>query len=863
MSSLLSTSNFRIPLTGRATWLRFVVALAAVGLGLGAKLVLENFWPDQFSPFTVFYIAVMISAWYGGLVPGLLTMVAGALVAIYDFPVQGSFQIQRSGDVMRLLLFLFNASMICILIENLHRALIRHNSTARELIGSQKRVRSILESVQGCFFSLDQDGNFIHINKDCDKYVDGDYRRFVGKPLWEAFPGWKGSTFEAQLDEAQRLKQVVEFEFHDERSGHWYEVHISPAAEGGISVHFYDIGPRKRAELELVESEERFRRIADQAPVMIWTTDAAGVRNYVNQPWLNFRGRTLEEELGEGWEEGIHPTDLAPALKIFQEAFAQRRSFRKEYRWRRFDGVYRWMVSTGAPRFDAEGKFIGYVGSALDITETRQTLKEREAFLLRHNEVLVNLAKKPKFPDFEGRIREVAQAAAGGLDVSRSSVWFFTPDRTKLRCLDLFVRDSGEHRKEADLEVERYPAYFDSLDRFRTIAAENAAQDPRTREFGEVYLKPAGIVSMLDAPIRHHGRTIGVLCSEGTGEARQWTLEEQTFAASLSDMIALAVEERDRSLAEEALKQSERRLRRLIESGVIGVIYGDARTDCINEANDVFLKMVGYSREELKAGKLHWPSMTPPEYLEQDKQKWQECVEKGWCETYEKEYFRKDGSRVPIILGISALDEARTQWACFVLDISDRKLRERRQITEYAITQILSGDPLLSAAIPKILQAICESLDWELGAYWEIPDGKQLQCSEVWARDPGKFSAFLQATLEAKSGSPGGLPERAWMSGRSIWLEELGVEDFPRKAEALREGLVSAVVFPVHFGEELLGVFEFYGIKRQPAEDRLLEMFEVVGSEIGQFIERKRAEEDLRLSQQHLNLALQAARMGY
>lgn len=863
MSSLLSASAFRIPLTGRTNWNRFVVAALAVFLALAGRFILEHYWPGQFSPFAFFYVAVMISAWYGGLVPGLLTMVLATAIAIYDYPPAGHFDIYRSSDQMRLALFLLTASMICILIENLHRALIRHNITARELLGTQKRVRTILQSVQGCFFSIDEEDRFLHINKDCDKHVPGDYRRFMGKSLWEAFSSWKGTEFEQKLGEAKRLKEVVEFEFHDSRTGHWYEVHIAPASDIGTSVHFYDIGPRKRFEQDLLESEDRFRRIADQAPVMIWTTDVAGVRNYVNQPWLNFRNRKLEEELGQGWEEGIHPADRAPSLKIFREAFVERRSFRKEYRWKRHDGVYRWMVSSGAPRFDAEGNFIGYVGSAMDITETRQTLKEREAFLRRHNEILVNLAGKQQFGDFQSRVGEVAQAAADGLDINRSSVWFLNESRDKLRCLDLFDRDDRRHLTAADLAVDQYPVYFDSLEKYRTIAAEDASKDPRTREFDQGYLQPNGIVSMLDAPVRLHGRTIGVLCCEVTAETRAWTLEEQGFAASLADMIALAVEERDRSVAEEALKRSEKRLRRMIDSGVIGVIYGDAKTNRITEANDVFLKMVGYTREEMNAGKLHWPSMTPPEYLEQDERKWQECVEKGWTEPFEKEYIRNDGTRVPIILGVTALDEERTQWACFVLDLSDRRLRETRQATEYAVTQVLSVDPLLSAAIPKVLQTICDGLGWDLGAFWHIPDGKALECGEVWARDPGKFSDFLQVTLNERLPSGEGLPGRTWMSGRAIWLEDLENESFPRKPQAQAAGLVSAAAFPIHFGEELLGVFEFYGVKRQASDERFLEMFEVMGSEIGQFIERKRAEEDLRLSQQHLDLALQSAQMGY
>ena len=133
-----------------------------------------------------------------------------------------------------------------------------------------------------------------------------------------------------------------------------------------------EIAERTRAEQALRESEERFRLMADAAPVLIWVADTGTNCAFFNQRWLGFTGRTLEQERGSGWTGGVHPDDVQPCVQAFLAAFSARQDFQVEYRLRRFDGVYRWLFEIGVPRFTPDGEFAGYLGSCIDITERKQ-----------------------------------------------------------------------------------------------------------------------------------------------------------------------------------------------------------------------------------------------------------------------------------------------------------------------------------------------------------------------------------------------------------------------------------------------------------------------------------------------------------
>ena len=142
-----------------------------------------------------------------------------------------------------------------------------------------------------------------------------------------------------------------------------------------------DITESKRANTSLRESEQNFRTLADSGRALIWTSGTDKLCNYFNRVWLEFTGRKLEQEMGNGWAEGVHPDDLQRCLDIYIEAFDRREKFSMEYRLLRYDGEYRWILDEGCPRYDSRGEFIGYIGHCLDISERKhdeETLRESE-----------------------------------------------------------------------------------------------------------------------------------------------------------------------------------------------------------------------------------------------------------------------------------------------------------------------------------------------------------------------------------------------------------------------------------------------------------------------------------------------------
>ena len=199
--------------------------------------------------------------------------------------------------------------------------------------------------------------------------------------------------------------------------------------------------------------------------------------------------------------------------------------------------------------------------------------------------------------------------------------------------------------------------------------------------------------------------------------------------------------------------------------------------------------------------------------------------------------------------------------------INERAEETRRREADYVVTQALAESGGLDVAAPRILRAMCESLRWDLGALWVPGEDGLLRCLELWRVPSRPFSEF-ESVSRGRTFAPGvGLPGRVWASGEPVWIPDVVVDsNFPRSPMASREGLHSAFAFPIRVRERVLGVMEFFSLELQGPDDALLARMTALGSQMGQFIERRRAEDEralLLVREQEARIQAQAlARVG-
>jgi PAS domain S-box-containing protein len=213
--------------------------------------------------------------------------------------------------------------------------------------------------------------------------------------------------------------------------GHFIEArHVKTNLLIGV---WMDITMEKQAQDALRENEARFRAMADTAPVMIWMSGADMLCTFFNKGWLDFTGRSVEQELGNGWAQGVHREDLDRCLKTYINSFDSRHSFTMEYRLRRRDGEYRWVLDNGGPRFASDGTFLGYIGSCVDISEH----KRAEAEARKHREELAHLGRVAIMGEMAGSLaHELNQPLTGIVNNASAGRRFIAKGRADLPKLD-------------------------------------------------------------------------------------------------------------------------------------------------------------------------------------------------------------------------------------------------------------------------------------------------------------------------------------------------------------------------------------------------------------------------------------------
>jgi PAS domain S-box-containing protein len=239
---------------------------------------------------------------------------------------------------------------------------------------ADRRLEVLVSSIDDHLVTYDHNWRYTFVNEPAARVLGKSREELLGKCIWDLFPDAVGNQYYRELHAAAQGKRVVSSEHFYPPFNKWFENRFYPSEEG-VTVFSTDVTARKRAEAALRESEERFRNLADTAPVMIWMSDAEGRAVYLNKAWLDFTGRPHEKELGHGWTESVHPEDLPRCVETFMAALGKREPFRMEYRVRRHDGEYRWVLDNGIPRFAPDGAYAGCIGSIIDVSDTKNALE--------------------------------------------------------------------------------------------------------------------------------------------------------------------------------------------------------------------------------------------------------------------------------------------------------------------------------------------------------------------------------------------------------------------------------------------------------------------------------------------------------
>ncbi|GEM_PF-2229594 len=383
------------------------------------------------------------------------------------------------------------------------------------------------------------------------------------------------------------------------------------------------------------------------------------------------------------------------------------------------------------------------------------------------------------------------------------------------------------------------------VNRFLT---NDAVNDPQIMD--HEWAKGLGLVSFAGYKLQDtDGEPIGVLA---LFSKQSITPEEDVMLEGLAGITAHVIQT---VKAEGALQEERARLINILESMGDGVYIGNQAYD-VEYINPVIEREFGpvngrkcyeyfYDRDEV----CPWCEHQEVFAGKTVRREWHSNKNNKTYDLLETPLRNRDGT-------ISKLEIFR--------DITEHKYLEHRLAIQYSVVRVLAESATLKEATPKIIEAICESTGWDMGAIWIVDHQADiLRCIEHWHRPSVDFSEFVAITGQYTFPRGVGMPGRVWDTGKSAWIIDVAQDtNFPRAPYAAKVDLHSAFGFPIRIGSEILGVIEFFSREIRQPDEGLLQMFNAIGSQIGQFMERKRAEEAQKANISMLQATLESTADG-
>ncbi|MBD0327981.1 MAG: PAS domain S-box protein, partial [Pyrinomonadaceae bacterium] len=541
-----------------------------------------------------------------------------------------------------------------------------------ELRRNEEFLRQIIRSSTDCIKVLDLEGRLLYMSAGGQSLLEIDNLSSVINSQWVDF--WQETYNQAARSAVETAKAGGTGKFQGycptaKGTPKWWEVVVTPLvdAEGKpeklLSVS-RDITDRKRAEEVLRESNQRVINIFESITDAFFALDNEWRFTYLNRQAERLLQRTRSELLGKNlWAEFPEAVD-STFYREYHRAVEEKVSVEFE---ELYSSLNTWFGVHAYPSKDGLSVYFQDISQRKRAEETlQQTTMLQRAILASANYTIISTSVDGTILTFNAAAeRWLGYAAAEVVGKATPAI---------IHDWDEVVQRSQELSQDLGVTIE--PG-------FEVFVAKARRGEPDEREWSY---------------IRKDGSRFPVLLSVTRLVDAQ---------GNITGFLGIGSDITERKRTEEALRESEARSRRLVESNIIGIIFADTNGN-ITMANNAFLQMVGYTPEELNSGKMRWDKMTPPEYRHLDEQVIEELRQYRVCSSFEKEYIRKDGSRVPVVVGGALLEGSQDHAVCFVLDITDRKRAEEELQRQNQRSQLFADITLKirqSLQLDEILQA--------------------------------------------------------------------------------------------------------------------------------------------------------------
>ena len=555
----------------------------------------------------------------------------------------------------------------------------------KALRDSERRFRAIFNQTFQFIALLNPDGTILEVNQPALEVGGLKHSDVVGRRVWDA--GWKFTPEDRQLwlsaiTEAAQGK-FARFEVHlpfGEDRNLTIDASVKPVKDETGQVVLLiaegrDISDRKRAEEALYQSQQQLQAILDNSPAVIYVIDVQNKYLLINRKFQNLFNRNREQIIGKSirhtWPQNIADEFAANNRKVIET----NTPLETEEIVLQDDELHTYL-SIKFPLYDSSGVPYAVCGISTDITERKQAeealrkahdeleirVQERTAALAQVNtelrtEIVERLLTEQALRQSEERYRSLVVATA-------QNVWTTDPSGLVVSDLPLWRAITGQ--TEAEIQGWGWLEAVHPGDREQT--AQLWMQAIETKSLYETEYR-----------VRLHDGSYGYFFCRGVP-----VLEAD---GSIREWVGIHRDITERKQAEEALRESESRFRRVVDSNMIGIIFWDVNGNIL-EANDAFLEIVGYTQEDMVPDKIGWKDITPAEYHHLDEQGIEEIAAAGICTPFEKEYIRKDGSRVPVLVGGAILEGYEDRGVCFVINISDAvAAATQRKRMEHALAE--------------------------------------------------------------------------------------------------------------------------------------------------------------------------------